>query len=213
MKILAIGAHPDDIEIGCGATLLKYSNLGHEIYLMVMTEGQKGGTAGERQREQSKSAEILKPVDVMWGGYHDTELPLHMNQMIIDIEKYLKKIEPHFIFVNYGEDTHQDHRELYKATVSATRYVKNVLFYEVPTTKDFSPSIFIDVKDTIEKKIAMLQAHGSQVMKTNIEDRSILEIAKSTAVFRGIQGRVQFAEGFIPLRLFINVLSPGTGGL
>jgi len=51
----------------------------------------------------------------------------------------------------------------------------------------------------------LLKAHGSQVMKTNIEDLSILEIAKSSANFRGIQGRVKYAEGFVSLRLFINV--------
>lgn len=209
MKILAIGAHPDDIEVGCGATLLKYSRLGHEVYLMVMTGGQKGGNVAIRRQEQHKSAKILKPLDIIWGGYDDTELPPNLNQMIVDIEKMLKKIEPDFIFVNHGEDTHQDHRELCKAAVSATRYIKNVLFYEGPTSQNFTPSVFVDVKDTIEGKIAMLMAHKSQITKTNIEDLSIVEIAKSTAVFRGIQGRVQFAEGFLPLRLFINVLSTG----
>ena len=213
MKILAIGAHPDDIEIGCGATLLKYSSLGHKIHLMVMTEGQKGGHAEERHKEQRKSARILKPADVMWGRYHDTELPRNLNHMIVDIEKMLKKIEPDFILVNHGEDTHQDHRELCKAAVSATRYVKNVLFYEVPTTQNFTPSVFVDIKDTIEGKIAMLMAHKSQITKTHIEGLSIVEIAKSTAVFRGIQGRVQFAEAFLPLRLFINVQTSGIADL
>jgi hypothetical protein len=51
----------------------------------------------------------------------------------------------------------------------------------------------------------MLLAHQSQVQKTNIEGLSITDIVRSTAIFRGIQGRVQFAEAFVPLRLFINV--------
>jgi hypothetical protein len=51
----------------------------------------------------------------------------------------------------------------------------------------------------------MLLAHHSQVKKTNIEGLSITDVVRSTAVFRGIQGRVQFAEAFLPLRLFINV--------
>ncbi|MBU0652556.1 MAG: hypothetical protein KKG96_06710, partial [Proteobacteria bacterium] len=58
---------------------------------------------------------------------------------------------------------------------------------------------------TLDKKFAMLLAHHSQVKKTNIEGLSITDIVRSTAVFRGIQGRVQFAEAFFPLRLFINV--------
>jgi LmbE family N-acetylglucosaminyl deacetylase len=205
MKILAIGAHPDDIEVGCSGTLAKYAQNGHEIYLLVMTEGHMGGEGSTRKKEQTKSAKILKPREVIWGAYKDTLLTPHMNQMVHDIEVVLNKIVPDFIFVHYEDDTHQDHRSLAKATISATRYVRNVLFYEGPTTQNFSPTIFVDIKETLDNKFAMLLAHHSQVKKTNIEGLSITDIVRSTAVFRGIQGRVQFAEAFSPLRLFINV--------
>ena len=205
MKILAIGAHPDDIEVGCSGTLAKYAQNGHEIYLLVMTEGHMGGEGAIRKKEQTKSAKILKPRAVIWGAYKDTLLTPHMNQMVHDIEVVLNKIVPDFIFVHYEDDTHQDHRSLAKATISATRYVRNVLFYEGPTTQNFSPTVFVDIKETLEMKIAMLLAHHSQVEKTNIEGLSITDVVRSTAVFRGIQGRVQFAEAFLPLRLFINV--------
>jgi len=205
MKILAIGAHPDDIEVGCSGTLAKYAQNGHDIYLLVMTEGHMGGEGAIRKKEQTKSAKILKPRELIWGAYKDTLLTPHMNQMVHDIEIVLKKIAPDFIFVHYEDDTHQDHQALAKATISATRYVRNVLFYEGPTTQNFSPTIFVDIKETLEMKIAMLLAHHSQVEKTNIEGLSITDVVRSTAVFRGIQGRVQFAEAFLPLRLFINV--------
>ena len=61
------------------------------------------------------------------------------------------------------------------------------------------------ISDTLDKKIEALQAHRSQVMKTNIEDLSIVEVARSSANFRGIQGRVKYAEAFHSLRLFINI--------
>ena len=207
MKILAIGAHPDDIEVGCAGNLLKYAKAGchHDIYLLVMTNGARGGEEAVRKGEQERSAAILGAKDLVWGGYDDTDLSPHMNRMVSDIEALIRKICPDFIFVNHGNDTHQDHRSLSKATVSATRYVKNVLFYEVPTTVNFSPLVFVDIKDTLNKKIDALLAHRSQVMKTNIEGLSIADVAKSTAVFRGIQGRVQCAEGFVPLRLFVNM--------
>jgi LmbE family N-acetylglucosaminyl deacetylase len=128
-----------------------------------------------------------------------------MNRMVHDIETVLKKIVPDFIFVHYEDDTHQDHRALAKATVSATRYVRNVIFYEGPTTQNFAPTLFVDIRETIDEKFAMLLAHRSQVRKTNIEGLSITDIVRSTAVFRGIQGRVPYAEAFVPLRLFINV--------
>jgi len=205
MKILAIGAHPDDIEVGCAGTLLKYSKQGHEIFLLIMTEGQMGGDSSKRKEEQLKSSSILKPVDIIWGGYKDTELSPSMNQMVHDIEAILKQIKPDFTFVHFEEDTHQDHRTLTKATVTASRYIRNVLFYEGPTTHNFSPTVFVDINESLNDKISMLLAHHSQVMKTNIEGLSIIDIAKSTAIFRGIQGRVQFAEGFTPMRLFINI--------
>jgi LmbE family N-acetylglucosaminyl deacetylase len=209
MKILAIGAHPDDIEVGCAGTLAKYAQNGHEIFLLVMTEGHMGGEGAIRKKEQKRSARILKPRDLIWGGYKDTLLMPHMNQMVHDIETVIKKIVPDFIFVHYEDDTHQDHRSLAQATISATRYIRNVLFYEGPTSQNFSPTIFVDIKETLETKITMLLAHHSQVEKTNIEGLAITDVVRSTAVFRGIQGRVQFAEAFLPLRLFINVY-PGT---
>jgi LmbE family N-acetylglucosaminyl deacetylase len=63
----------------------------------------------------------------------------------------------------------------------------------------------VDIADTLEAKLDALRAHRSQVMKTNIEDLSIIEVARSSANFRGIQGRVKYAEAFHSLRLFINI--------
>ena len=204
MNILAIGAHPDDIEIGCSGTLLKYREKGFDIFLMILTDGQYGADKEVRRKEQVKSSSLLGAKKVFWGGYNDTRLPLD-TELIRTIEDVLLDIEPHFIFVNYFDDTHQDHRHLVEATISATRYIKNVLFYEVPTTQNFSPNVFVDIKDVLDGKVALLRSHESQVMKTSIEDLSIVEIARSSANFRGIQGRVKYAEGFISLRLFINI--------
>ena len=204
MNILAIGAHPDDIEFGCGGTLIKYGQKGHNLFLMVLTQGEMGSEGGVRKIEQLASSKILGVKEVYFGKYKDTKLPLD-KKVIDSIEGVLNMVSPNFIFVNYFDDTHQDHRHLSQATISATRYIRNVLFYEVPTTQNFSPNVFVNIEDVLEKKLASLEAHNSQLLKTNIEDLSIVEVAKSSANFRGIQGRVKYAEGFISLRLFINV--------
>ena len=60
MNILAIGAHPVDIEFGCGGTLSKYSEKGHKVYLLVMSKGDKGGNPEVRQKEQENSTRILR---------------------------------------------------------------------------------------------------------------------------------------------------------
>ncbi len=204
MRILAIGAHPDDIEFGCGGTLIKYARQGHEVFLLVMSDGGGGGDSATRRGEQEVSARILRASKMFWGGYPDTAIPLD-RALIQRLESVIREIQPDFIFVHYHDDTHQDHRHLATSTITATRYTRNVLFYEGPTTQNFSPSVFVDIDSVLEDKIASLQAHASQVGKTNIEGLSIVDIARSSAHFRGIQGRVRNAEGFAPLRLFINI--------
>ncbi len=202
MNILAIGAHPDDIECGCGATLLNYGANGHKLFLLVMTGGVMGGDADIRKKEQMNSAKIMNVEEVIFGGFEDTLLTSN-KELIELIENTMKKVKPDLIFANYFNDTHQDHRNLTQGVLSATRYAKNVLFYEGPTTQNFDPTVFSDIKDSLDKKVECLKAHKSQVKKTNIEGLSIIEIAKSTSVFRGIQARVKYAEGFVPLRLFL----------
>ena len=204
MNILAVGAHPDDIEYGCAGTLIKYAERSHHIFLLVLTGGQEGGSSETRKQEQENAAELMSVQKIFWGGYHDTQLPLS-KELIEKIEEVLGEVKPDLILVNYGDDTHQDHRTLTQATMSATRYVRNVLFFEVPTTQNFNPQVYVDISDTLERKSQVLNAHASQVMKTNIEDMYIIELAQANATFRGIQGRVKFAEAFAPLRLFINI--------
>jgi len=109
------------------------------------------------------------------------------------------------IFVNSPDDTHQDHRNLAQSVMSATRYVPNFLFYEVPSTVNFAPNCSTDIAEVLDTKLAGLEAHRSQVTKTNIEDLTILELARSCANFRGIQARVKYAEAFQSVRLLLNL--------
>lgn len=203
-NVLAIGPHPDDIEYGCGGTLRKFVQKGHNVYLLVMTEGSMGGDNKVRRKEQYVSAKILGTKDVFWGGYNDTRIPLD-KEIIAKIEEVIKKIKPTFVFVNHREDTHQDHRNVAVATASATRYSKNLLYFEVPTTENFSPHVYVDIEKYMKKKLSSLEAHRSQVKKTNIKGLDIIHGATSNATFRGLQARVRYAEAFMPSRLFFNI--------
>src|SRR5437879_8068251 len=104
MNILALGAHPDDIEIGCGGALLKYARAGHGVYLMVLTEGAQGGSAKVRRDEQLASCRILGAKEGFWGGYQDTEVRVS-RQAIQQIEDIVKKVDTAIICVNYIDDT------------------------------------------------------------------------------------------------------------
>ncbi len=200
MNILAIGAHPDDIEFGCGGTLIKYAQEGHNVFLLVLTMGSIGGDPEIRKGEQEEAAKFMKSKQVFWGNFPDTEIPLNKT-LISVIEKAVDEAKPHTVLFNYIDDVHQDHRILAQASVSATRHLKEVLYYEVPTTQNFEPDVFVNITDVLDKKLELLKLHTSQVDKTRVENLTILESAQSCANFRGYQGRVKYAEGFKALRI------------
>lgn len=202
MKLLAIGAHPDDIEFGCAGTLARYGQKGDDVYLLVVADGGMGGDPAVRKKEQELSAKIMGARDLFWGGYKDT-LIIFDKPLIDLLEGFLKDVDPSVVLVNYTEDTHQDHVRLAKAVISATRYTPNLIFYETPTSIGFNPLLFADIKETLETKVRCLEAHASQFHKTNIPGANIVDIAIATARFRGTQARVTFAEGFVPLRYFL----------
>jgi LmbE family N-acetylglucosaminyl deacetylase len=208
MNLLAIGAHPDDVEFGCAGTLMKYAENGHGVYMMVASQGDMGGDPGVRREEAETAARLMGVREVLWGTHGDTEIALSKT-LIDDIERAIHAVDPAFIFVHHKEDTHQDHRALAQAAISATRYVRNVLFYESPTSVDFSPNVFVNIRSHLDRKLAALAAYASQTEKTNIPELNILDIARAVAVSRGIQARTKFAEGFVSLRLFINVTAEG----
>ena len=204
MNVLAVGAHPDDIEYGCGGTLVRYAQQGHRVYLLIVTDGGLGGETEVRRAEQREAGRILGAEEIFFGGYRDTELACDRG-LIMKIEEIIKQVEPKCVYVNYFDDTHQDHRNVSLAVIPAARSIPNVLFYEGLSTQNFTPTVFVDIDMVLHKKLALLEAHASQVLRTNIEGMSIVEIARSSANFRGIQGRVRHAEGFLPLRLFMDI--------
>lgn len=200
MNILAIGSHPDDIEYGCGGTLIKYAAAGHNVHLYIITDGSFGSDPAIRRAEQTEAASFIGAKGLYWGNLRDTEV-VDNRDLIISIENVVQKVRPDIVLVNYGEDTHQDHRAVSHAAVSATRYIKEVLFFEVPTSANFNPEIFVDIESILIKKLELLGLHASQVNKTKVQNLTILESARSCANFRGFQGRVKYAEGFKPLRV------------
>ena len=82
MNVLAIGAHPDDIEFGCGGMLTKYAERGHAVYLYVASDGSLGGDGAVRRSEQQDSALIIGAREVFWGDYQDTEIPLNRELIV-----------------------------------------------------------------------------------------------------------------------------------
>lgn len=203
MNVLSVGAHPDDIELGCGAALLAHRRAGDHIAMLVMTTGEQGPQAARSRVEEQEDAAALLGADLFWGGFEDGAVP--EGRAAIDVvQEAARAIGADIIYTHSPRDTHQDHRATAVASLAACRRLTRVLMYESPTTTAFSPSMFVDVKGLVESKIDVLRAHVSQVLKNGLVD---LEAVEAQARYRGFQARIREAEAFETDRF---LWAPGT---
>lgn len=191
MKVLAIGAHPDDVEIGCGGALLAHRQAGDDITILVMSDGNDGRGSNVRVSEQEEAARFLK-ADLLWGGFRDGSVPEGKESVDV-VEMALERSGADIVYTHAARDTHQDHRATASASISATRKVSRVLQYESPTTLGFAPSFYVNIGNLVEDKLDLIRCHISQVMKNGIVD---LEAVEASARFRGFAARARQAEGF-----------------
>lgn len=206
MKVLAVGAHPDDIEIGCGGTLVLFKRKGHEVYILILTRGEASGDPTVREKECRKAASILGADELIFGNLQDTKITDGI-ETIMAIENVINQIKPDIIFTHSYKDGHQDHRNTGMAALSAARNSKKVLLYESPAAlREFCPQVFVDISTTFDVKLKALEMFGSQASKVYFKGSNMLDHVRnfpyvSNAVeglarFRGFQAGVTFAEAF-----------------
>ncbi len=194
VNVLAIGAHPDDIELGCGGALLAHRARGDDIALLVMTIGERGPQDREpRVREQEIAAERLG-AQLFWGGFDDGAVPDGREATEV-IDRVVSQFDADVIYTHSPRDSHQDHRATHIASLAAARRVSRILMYEAPTSQGFCPSVFVDVSPFLEGKLDAIRAHVSQVLKNRLVD---LEAVEAQARYRGFEARLRHgcAEGF-----------------
>jgi LmbE family N-acetylglucosaminyl deacetylase len=192
LSVLAVGAHPDDIELGCGATLLAHRDRGDKIHLLVMTVGERG-PQDERPRvkEQEDAAAVLG-AGLSWGDFEDGCVPEDMRPVQV-VEEALATCRADVVYTHAPADSHQDHRRTGLATLSAARRTTRVLCYESPTSVEFRPNLYVDAAGLVEPKLDLIRAHISQVLKNGLVD---LEAVEALVRHRGFQARLRYAEGF-----------------
>lgn len=185
MNILAIGAHPDDVELGCGGTLLKAVRQGHNVYMYNITRGSASGDPAMRVQELIHSSEFVG-VNTLWiDNFEDTKLSLN-SQLVNHIEYFIGKAKPDLIYTHSGCDNHHDHRAIAAATIEAGRFVPNIVAYEMPVTRDFKPQVYFDISDVIDEKIKLLNVFYSQRDKMFIKSNAI----RGLAYYRALQSRL-----------------------
>jgi LmbE family N-acetylglucosaminyl deacetylase/CheY-like chemotaxis protein len=159
--VLAVGAHPDDVELGVGGILAAHRDAGDTVVILTMSRGARGGEPEDRQGESLRSAELLG-ARLFLEDLTDTEIT-SSGPTIAIIERVIKQVNPSIVYTHSIHDRHQDHRAVHEAVVVAARGVDTVACFQSPSaTVDFRPSRFVSIDGYVERKIELLQCFQSQ---------------------------------------------------
>ncbi|WP_309608919.1 bacillithiol biosynthesis deacetylase BshB1 [Flavobacterium sp.] len=188
LDILAFGAHPDDVELGCGATIAKEISLGKSVGIIDLTRGELGtrGTAETRDIEASNASKILK-VSVRGNlGFRDGFFKNNVKNQL-EIIKMLRKYKPEIVLCNAIEDRHIDHGKgsklvsdacflsgLVKIETSLNGKIQEVwrpkLVYHYIQWKNIEPDFVVDVSDFMEIKMEAIKAYQTQFYNPNSKE-------------------------------------------
>src|SRR5438105_10851375 len=209
MRVLAVGAHPDDLEILCGGTLARFVQEGHEVVMCHVTRGDRGSfvhTSEEiarlRGEEARRAAEICGAEEAAL-GLSDGEVNAadpKQRRLVIDL---VRETQPDLIVTHHPGDYMSDHNETSKLVFDCSFHATLPLFettrpnYENVTPiyymdtlmgLGFQPTEYVDVSAVIDTKTAMLEAHQSQLTWLRDHDGvDVVEQMRTVSRFRGLQ--------------------------
>ena len=218
MRILAVGAHLDDIEIACGGTLAKAIECGHDVKVLIMSRSGYTNKEGIVQRsdevavrEGINALHTLGITDLEILDFETKDIPFR-SDVVNAIDVCMSAYNPDIIFAHHPFDTHQAHEGVSKATIAAARRRNTVFFFEPITPSGrsyvaFKPAMYVDIESTLEKKIESLKCHTTEYNKFGAEDW--IEGVRCRCGFRGYEIGKKYAEAFEILRLEMS-FSEGT---
>jgi len=197
--VLALGAHPDDIELGCGGLLLKLKASGARVHGLTLTCGERGTDRhGQREVETRRAAEFLR-MDGHWIlDFPDTGLQERIPLLKEVIESKIKELGATMVLTHTDVDVHGDHRAVFAATREAARSVPTVLCYEdVSTSDSFTPNYYVDVTHYIDDHLRACAFHRTQDHRAYMDP----QVIQGRAAHRGMQIGVHFAMAFRTLNM------------
>ena len=198
MKVLALGAHPDDVEVGMGGTIAKYAEKGHEVLLVIATIPNNKTT---REKEAKASAKVLG-AQLLLLNLEPEEITFS-RKLVCTIDHIIKDFLPDVVYTHWNHDSHQDHVAIANATIASTRKNNSSLYMYEQTIPGgivpygFKPQVFVDITDVIEKKIESIRMHKSQL---KVNGDWWIYGARGRAGYRGYQINVKYAEAFEVVR-------------
>jgi LmbE family N-acetylglucosaminyl deacetylase len=221
MNILAIGAHPDDIEITCAGTLAKYAKTGHKIFMATTTNGNVGSaTLPPEEIRKIRLKEAEESAAVIGAEYicldYDDEMLFEDRSTRLAIINLIRRCRANVILTHYSNDYNPDHSLTGKMVndVIVMTTVPNIkteypplentpciYYFDTANGVGFIPNEYVDITDTFEIKKAMFEKHVSQVqwMKDNYKNDQSTGFSSSIEIqarYRGLQVGVLYAEGF-----------------
>lgn len=210
MRILAVGAHLDDIEIACGGTLARAIENGHGVKVLIMSKSGYTDKEGRIQRsddtavkEGTNALHTLGIQNIEILDFPTKDIPWR-SDVVNAIDICIADYNPDVIFTHHPFDTHQAHAGVSNATVAAARRRNTVFFYEPisPSGRSyvaFRPQMYVDIGSTIGKKVDSLREHKSEYNKFGGEDW--IEGVHARCGFRGYEIGKKYAEAFEVLRI------------
>lgn len=212
-RVLAIGAHLDDIELGCGGALVRAARAGHCVRMICLSDssytnydGAVLRTREEALREGYAAAEALGCNELEVLDFPTKDIP-DDSRVVEALDKRISEFKPDVIFTHWPFDTHQAHRGAALATIAAARRHNTILMYDpvFPAGRSFvgfRPQVYIDITDAIEGKLESLRKHESQYRKYGDQ---WIEAVRARARFRGYEMGTAFAEAFEVVRMEIHL--------
>lgn len=225
MRILAIGAHPDDIEIACSGTLAKCVKRGDTVIVCHVSNGNLGHVVippdelAEIRAAEAKKAGSLAGIEVVCAGFSDLDI-FDNNRAARDrIVEIIQYADPDVIITHNPDDYMPDHtavsRLVFDASFAATlpnyptktrRAAKLVPIYYMDTLAgvNFVPTEFVDITEEIDLKIEMLECHESQLVWMREHDGiDFADMVRTCSKYRGYQCGAGYAEGFRPCQVYL----------
>lgn len=205
-KILAIGSHFDDIEIGCSGFLLKLKKK-YDIFLLVATNSEIINPQGKLIRskltaleEFKKSMKILKPKGFKLLNFNTNYL-IYESQLETLLRLYIEKVKPEIILTHSTNDAHIDHVTVANKTISTGRHVKNIFTYQSNfylSQKNFSPNLFVDITKFYKKKIDLVSCYKGELKRVK---NKWLDQIKLQNTLNGTKINCKYAEAFEVIRI------------
>lgn len=203
--VLAIGAHHDDIELGCGGTLASMARAGHDVHVFIATRSSYSDPTGKLVRGESDALAEAQRASAILGvtlhcGEFDTFALQFGDQLNTVVRGMIERIKPDTVFTHSRVDVHSDHWALCNATLHATRHVPRVAMYRsnwYQGAEPFRPTLYFDISDTLELKIEAIRAYQSEWGRAGT---SWAEYFTNQARNDGLALGVKYAEGFQPTK-------------